>query len=157
VFSSPWQHILVRIMILMLRQVIYIAPPTSQALASQIHVFTPISGERLEGHIGQSLTGLQNEVFQKPQLHILPESDSEDDLSGYTPPPGPPKRKGTFRQPIEITPERPRRTLHEFMKPSKVNWRNNSRAKHLLESHSSFSHKSSEHEGLDSIRPEFST
>jgi hypothetical protein len=78
-------------------------------------------------------------------------------LSGYTPPPGPTKRKGTFRQPIEITPERPLRALHEFMKPSKVNWRNNSRAKHLLESHSSFSEKSSEQEGLDGIRSRFST
>jgi hypothetical protein len=43
------------------------APPASQArssraLASQVHVFTPISGEGLEGHIGQSQTGLQNEV-----------------------------------------------------------------------------------------------
>jgi RNA recognition motif-containing protein len=78
-------------------------------------------------------------------------------LSGYTPPPGPAKIKGTFRQPIEITPERPRRALHEFMKPSKVNWRNSSRAKHLLESHSSFSQKSSEQEGLDGICPRSST
>jgi hypothetical protein len=133
------------------------APLASQALVSRVLVFTPISGERLEGHIGQSQPGLHNEVFQKPQLHILLESDSEDDLSGYTLPPGSAKIKGTFRQPIEITPERPRKALHEFMKPSKVNWRNSSRAKHLLESHSSFSQKISEQEGLDGIRPKFST
>jgi hypothetical protein len=78
-------------------------------------------------------------------------------LSGYTPPSGPAKIKVTFRQPIEIMPERPQRALHEFMKPSKVNWRNSSRAKHLLESHSSFSQKSSEQERLDGIRPGFST
>jgi hypothetical protein len=28
------------------------APPTSRALGSRVRVFTPISGERLEGHIG---------------------------------------------------------------------------------------------------------
>jgi hypothetical protein len=43
------------------------------------------------------------------------------------------------------------------MKPSKMNWRNSSRAKHLLESHSLFSQKSSEQEELDGIRFRFLT
>ncbi|CAM6128068.1 unnamed protein product [Calypogeia fissa] len=138
------------------------APPASQArsskaLASRIQGFTTISGEKLQGQIGQSQTGLQNQIFKKPQLRILPETDSEENLSGYTPPPGPAKRKGTFKQPIEMTPEKPRRALHEFMKPSKVNWKNSSRAKRLLESHSSFSENSSEREGLGDICPGFST
>jgi hypothetical protein len=89
-------------------------------------------------------------------LHILPESDSEDDLSDHTPPSGPTKRNGTFRRPIKITLEKPQRALHKFMKPSKVNWRNNSRAKHLLESHSSFFEKNTEREVLDDIRLGFS-
>jgi hypothetical protein len=94
-------------------------------------------------------------VFKKPQQDILVASDSDHDLSGYTPPLGPAKKKGTFGWPIEITPEKPQRALHEFMKLSKVNWRNSSRAKHLLESHSSFSQKSSEQEALNDFIRDF--
>jgi hypothetical protein len=85
------------------------------------------------------------------------EGDSDNDLSGYTPPSRPAKRKGTFQQPIELTPEKPRRALHKFMKPSKVNWKNSSRAKHLLQSHSSFSDKSPERADVGYVRQGFPT
>jgi hypothetical protein len=62
-----------------------------------------------------------------------------------------------FRQPIKISPKQPRMALHEFMKPLKVNWKNSSRAKHLLESYSSFFEKGSEREGLGDICSGFST
>jgi hypothetical protein len=111
------------------------SPPISQAqsnkaLAPQIQGFRTIFGKKLQG--------LQNQVFKKPQLQILPDSDFEDDLLGYTPPPRPAKRKGTFRQPIEIIPEKLWRALYEFIKSSKVNWKNSLQAKHLLKSDSSF-------------------
>ena len=137
-----------------------LAPPgsqawSSQAMSSRIQVFTTISDKKLQGQIGQSQICLQNKVFKKPQLCILLEGDFEDDLSDYTPQPGPAKKKSIFRQPINITCERPWMALHEFMKPSKVNWRNGSRAKHLLESHSLFFEKISEQESLDAIYPRF--
>jgi hypothetical protein len=80
---------------------------------------------------------------------ILPYSDSEDNLSRYTPPPAQEKRKSLFIRPIQVTIDNLGKSHHDIMKPSKVDWANSSGAKQLLERHSLFFKNSNEHERSD--------
>jgi hypothetical protein len=139
-----------------------LAPPASQSrssktMAARILSFGTVSGLRSSMQIDNSQTGVPKEGVPRRQVEIDSKEDFEDDSSGYTPPPAPAKRKGTFQQPIELTSEKSWRPFHEFMKPSKVNCKNSSRAKHLLQSHSSFFDKSPEQADVGEPRQGFPT
>jgi hypothetical protein len=86
---------------------------------------------------------------------IIPDSDYEDNLSEYTSPPAQENKKSLFIRPIQTTTNNLGKSHHDIIKPSKVDWSNSSRAKQLLECHSSFSENSSERERLDVSRSGF--